>query len=79
MKNIIAFITGGQDGSYIAELLLEMGYIVFGIIRRHSNFNTSRIDHIRERLQLSMEILLIKLPCQILFIRLLIIILITRY
>ena len=50
----LAFITGitGQDGSYLAELLLEMGYIVFGIIRRHSNFNTSRIDHIRERLHL---------------------------
>ncbi len=43
-----ALITGitGQDGSYLAELLLEKGYEVHGIIRRCSNFNTSRIDHI---------------------------------
>ena len=43
-----ALITGvtGQDGSYLAELLLEKGYEVFGIIRRASTFNTSRIDHI---------------------------------
>ena len=44
----IAFLTGitGQDGSYLAELLLEKGYIVWGIIRRSSSINTSRIDHI---------------------------------
>jgi len=44
----IAFITGitGQDGSYLAELLLEKGYIVHGLIRRCSNINTQRIDHI---------------------------------
>ena len=44
----IAFITGitGQDGSYLAELLLEKGYIVHGLIRRSSNINTQRIDHI---------------------------------
>ena len=36
----------GQDGSYLAELLLEKGYEVYGIIRRSSNFNTQRIDHI---------------------------------
>jgi GDPmannose 4,6-dehydratase len=44
----IAFITGitGQDGSYLAELLLSKGYCVHGIIRRSSTFNTSRIDHI---------------------------------
>lgn len=43
-----ALITGitGQDGSYLAELLLSKGYEVFGMIRRSSSFNTSRIDHI---------------------------------
>ncbi|MCB2190560.1 MAG: GDP-mannose 4,6-dehydratase [Deltaproteobacteria bacterium] len=43
-----ALITGitGQDGSYLAELLLNKGYQVWGIIRRSSSFNTSRIDHI---------------------------------
>src|SRR5260221_5369273 len=43
-----ALITGitGQDGSYLAELLLEKGYQVHGIIRRASTFNTSRIDHL---------------------------------
>ena len=43
-----ALITGitGQDGSYLAELLLEKGYEVHGIIRRASSFNTSRIDHL---------------------------------
>tara|TARA_X000000368_G_scaffold415073_1_gene406149 strand:- start:3281 stop:4321 length:1041 start_codon:yes stop_codon:yes gene_type:complete len=44
----IALITGvtGQDGSYLAELLLQKGYQVHGIIRRSSSFNTGRIDHI---------------------------------
>ena len=43
-----AFITGitGQDGSYLAELLLEKGYEVHGMVRRSSSFNTSRIDHL---------------------------------
>src|SRR3954453_3741944 len=43
-----ALITGitGQDGSYLAELLLEKGYKVHGLIRRASAFNTSRIDHL---------------------------------
>jgi GDPmannose 4,6-dehydratase len=43
-----AFITGitGQDGSYLAELLLSKGYEVHGVIRRASTFNTQRIDHI---------------------------------
>ncbi len=43
-----AFITGitGQDGSFLTELLLEKGYEVHGIIRRASNFNTNRIDHL---------------------------------
>jgi GDPmannose 4,6-dehydratase len=44
----IALITGitGQDGSYLAELLLQKGYIVHGIKRRSSSFNTARIDHL---------------------------------
>lgn len=43
-----ALITGitGQDGSYLAELLLEKGYVVHGIMRRASTFNTGRIDHL---------------------------------
>src|SRR5690349_11196343 len=43
-----AFITGitGQDGAYLAELLLAKGYEVSGLIRRSSSFNTSRIDHL---------------------------------
>lgn len=47
MKNI-ALITGitGQDGSYLAEFLLEIGYEVHGLIRRHSISNTQRIDHL---------------------------------
>ena len=48
MSNKIALITGitGQDGSYLAEFLLEKGYEVHGLIRRSSSFNTQRIDHI---------------------------------
>ena len=43
-----ALITGitGQDGSYLAEYLLEKGYTVHGIVRRSSSFNTKRIDHL---------------------------------
>jgi len=43
-----AFITGitGQDGSYLAEILLEKDYEVYGMVRRSSSFNTARIDHI---------------------------------
>jgi GDPmannose 4,6-dehydratase len=44
-KALISGITG-QDGSYLAELLLEKGYVVYGIMRRSSSFNTDRIDHI---------------------------------
>ena len=46
----IGFITGinGQDGSYLSEFLLEKGYWVYGIIRRMSHINTTRIDHLRE-------------------------------
>lgn len=48
MSPKVAFVTGvtGQDGSYLAELLLSKGYEVHGLIRRASTFNTSRIDHI---------------------------------
>ena len=44
----VALITGitGQDGSYLAELLLEKGYMVHGIKRRASSFNTDRINHL---------------------------------
>ena len=50
----VALITGitGQDGSYLAELLLEKGYEVHGIIRRTSQINTHRIDHIFDRISL---------------------------
>jgi len=46
--NKVALITGitGQDGSYLAELLLEKGYMVHGIKRRASSFNTQRVDHL---------------------------------
>ncbi len=48
IKSKVALITGitGQDGSYLAEFLLEKGYIVHGIKRRASSFNTQRVDHI---------------------------------
>ena len=48
IKPKVALITGitGQDGSYLAEFLLEKGYIVHGIKRRASSFNTERVDHI---------------------------------
>ena len=47
-NNKTALITGitGQDGAYLAELLLEKGYTVHGIKRRSSSFNTSRIEHL---------------------------------
>lgn len=47
-KPRVALITGitGQDGSYLAEFLLQKGYIVHGIIRRSSSFNTGRIEHL---------------------------------
>jgi GDPmannose 4,6-dehydratase len=54
MSNKKALITGitGQSGSHLAELLLDKGYEVHGIIRRTSTFNTSRIDHIFDKLKL---------------------------
>ena len=47
MKKKIALIFGitGQDGSYLSEFLLKKKYVVHGVIRRSSSFNTSRIDH----------------------------------
>lgn len=51
MRALITGITG-QDGSYLAELLLEKGYEVYGVIRRSSSFNTKRVDHIFDRLRL---------------------------
>ena len=49
-----AFITGitGQDGSYLAEILLEKGYEVYGMVRRSSSFNTARIDHVFRDIEL---------------------------
>jgi len=49
-----AFITGitGQDGSYLAEILLEKGYDVYGMIRRSSSFNTARVDHVFGEIEL---------------------------
>ena len=54
MMSKVALITGitGQDGSYLAELLLEKGYEVHGIVRRASLINTHRIDHIYEQIHL---------------------------
>jgi GDPmannose 4,6-dehydratase len=48
MADRVAMITGatGQDGAYLAELLLDKGYVVHGIKRRSSSFNTSRVDHL---------------------------------
>ena len=48
MSQQVALITGitGQDGSYLAEQLLDKGYVVHGLIRRSSTFNTARIDHL---------------------------------
>ena len=48
MKRKVALITGitGQDGAYLSEFLLNKGYIVHGIKRRSSSFNTARIDHL---------------------------------
>jgi GDPmannose 4,6-dehydratase len=47
-RNKVALITGvsGQDGSYLADLLLSKGYIVHGVIRRSSSFNTDRVEHL---------------------------------
>ena len=48
MTTKVALITGvtGQDGAYLAPLLLEKGYVVHGVKRRASSFNTGRVDHL---------------------------------
>src|SRR6202021_569366 len=48
MANKVALITGvtGQDGAYLAEMLLSKGYVVHGVKRRSSSFNTGRIEHL---------------------------------
>lgn len=46
MKKALIFGVTGQDGSYLSEILLEKGYVVHGVKRRSSSYNTSRIDHI---------------------------------
>ena len=48
MKQKVALITGvtGQDGAYLSELLLAKGYVVHGVKRRSSSFNTQRVDHL---------------------------------
>src|SRR6202163_3942599 len=50
MNDRVAFITGvtGQDGAYLAELLLGKGYVVHGVKRRSSSLNTQRVDHLYE-------------------------------
>ncbi len=60
MAGRVALITGitGQDGSYLAEFLLEKGYEVAGTVRRSSTENFSRIEHIRDRIQLEQADLL---------------------
>ena len=59
----VALITGitGQDGSYLAEFLLEKGYEVHGIVRRASISNTARIDHIKHQITLQKSILCINM------------------
>ena len=53
----IALITGitGQDGSYLTELLLDKGYVIYGIIRRSSDINTKRIDHLYDNQNLCLR------------------------
>jgi hypothetical protein len=52
MKKVLITGITGQDGSYLAELLLNKGYEIHGIIRRSSSFNTGRIDHIYDKISL---------------------------
>ena len=49
-KKALIFGVTGQDGSYLAEFLINKNYIVHGVKRRSSSFNTSRIDHIRNKI-----------------------------
>ena len=61
-----ALITGitGQDGSYLAELLLDQGYEVWGMVRRSSTENFERIEHLRDRIELIQGDLWIRHPCR---------------
>src|ERR1700742_3271970 len=61
MSNKVGLITGvtGQDGAYLSELLLGKGYLVHGIKRRASSFNTTRIDHLYQDLHESDAFLLL--------------------
>ncbi len=52
MKRALIFGITGQDGSYLAELLLSKNYLVHGVMRRSSSFNTGRIDHIFDKITL---------------------------
>ena len=45
-KTALITVITGQDGAYLAELLLDKGYVVHGVKRRSSSFNTGRIDHL---------------------------------
>tara|TARA_B100001250_G_C19793796_1_gene787808 strand:- start:1148 stop:2179 length:1032 start_codon:yes stop_codon:yes gene_type:complete len=56
MKNKIALVSGitGQDGSYLCELLIKKNYKVYGIVRRSSSLNTSRIDHLAKNKKLKL-------------------------
>jgi len=51
MKTRVALITGvtGQDGAFLAEFLINKGYLVHGLKRRSSSFNTGRVDHLYTR------------------------------
>jgi len=53
----ISLITGinGQDGSYLAELLLDKNYIVYGLVRKSSNITTQKIDHIYDHPNLHLK------------------------
>ncbi len=58
----VALVTGisGQDGSYLSELLLSKGYMVYGIIRRSSSFNTGRVEHLYKDPHVTSSLLLLK-------------------
>ena len=57
IKTALIFGVTGQDGSYLAEYLLKKKYVVHGVIRRSSSFNTSRIDHLYQDPNTKKEIL----------------------
>ena len=53
MKVALIYGITGQDGSYLSEILLTKGYQVWGMVRRSSNLNTQRIEHIRDKINLN--------------------------